>query len=96
MPSGNTPKPRPISSSAQANCRGRSTFQPWSRKRANQAASSGPPITITTVLMFCTHCGAMRSPNSSICTLPTANSCRPLGAIWISDQNTSEPKVSTR
>ncbi len=73
-----------------------SIFQPRARSRTNHAASSGPPTTITTVLMFCTHCGAILMPHTCRSTLFTANSCKPFGAIWYSDQNTSEPRPRIR
>lgn len=49
-----------------------STGQPLARQRANSAASQGPPMTMTTVLMFYTHCGATGRPQTFIQTLPTA------------------------
>src|SRR3546814_14164652 len=53
-------------------------------------------MTITTVLMFWIHCGATVMPQTCRSTLLTANSCRLLGAIWYSAQNTREPSVRIR
>ncbi len=82
MPSGSIRKPAPISSRAMENCLGTSMTQPRARSRTNSTAISGPPTAITTVLMFCTHCGAICTPKTIGSTLRSKNNCRPLGAIW--------------